>query len=134
MRSETKYFADDGKEFDNKYECRSYEDALKKPEREILKNYVLFYGVYGGKTPYSPYIQPTYVYLKKIPTNDDPARRIWNEVLSEELAEVLEGFRKEGWYVCGNDDKWEHLSVLQKRLKNTEKKIKDIVKNFEEDF
>ena len=80
MKEKSIYIADDGKEFGYRYECQVYEDELHAPRRKVLKDYILFF--YGNNTraPYSPFREPSFVYVKQIPDDDNPVKEIWDEV------------------------------------------------------
>jgi hypothetical protein len=134
MRIETKYYADDGTEFDNPHACREYEDKFNIPKREPLKDYILFFGALGGHMEYSPYREPTYAFVKLIPEADNPVYRLWAETLQEGLADAIEAYCIRGWYVKNDEDKWIPLKILQSSLQKQERAIQRIVKNHEELF
>ena len=129
MRVETKYIADDGTEFFTPHECRNYEDELKANERKVLQDYILFFGNYGAPMPYSPYHEPTYVYVKLIPEENSSIRHIWEGVLSESLSDAILGQCMRGWYIRDEDDQWHSLKNLQTKLQKRETIIQQIVKN-----
>lgn len=129
MRIETKYIADDGAEFSTPHECKIHEDTIKKEERKALQNYILFFGNYGAPMSYSPYHDPTYVYVKLIPEDNNTIRPIWDEVLSEALSSAIQHQCIRGWYIKDENGKWHSLRDLQMELKKTETTIQKIVKH-----
>ena len=129
MRSEHKYWADDGTEFGSEYDCRVYEDKLKQPKREILKDYIVFFNMSGEVMPYSSMFQPTYVYFKKYPDTDE-VREVWNEVVDERIDDAICGYNDAGWYFEDEYEAWKSLAWAENKLCSLEKKVFEMEDKF----
>ena len=129
MREEKIYIADDGKEFKFRYECQVYEDELHAPRRKVLEDYILFF--YGNNTraPYSPFREPSFVYVKQIPDEDNPVKEIWDEVISDDLNYAIECANKTGWYIHDDYERWQSV---EKKKENLEKIVMRLEKVYEE--
>lgn len=131
MKIETKYIASDGQEFQMRHECQNHEDEINQPRRKILEDYIIFYNCAKERMIYSPWREPTFVYVKKIPEYETEARAVWDEVLNEELNGTIESYERLGWYVQDEYERWQSVEKMQEDMNKTLVAVQEI---FEKDL
>ena len=126
MRIERRFFADDGTEFENEFKCRLYEEELLQPKMSVLKDYIIFFGAGGDIMPYSPFRQPTYVFVKKLPDTEE-IQEIWNDVVPDVLSAEIESLEELGWYYENEYERWKSLNYVKKNILHIEKRLNNLL-------
>ena len=121
MRIERRYVANDGTEFKNEKDCRTYED---REDFEKLKDYIEVFDLLGNPIKsFDGWWKIGYVRVRKtFETAPEEIVYAWERVWDSELDDLIAECG-EGWYFHDDDDKWHHWITYAKEFEDQQEQM-----------